>query len=157
MLTNRLTIDVVVACGNSGSINLEGGGRQTTLQPLLQEGKHDTDRTSSGVFSARRTPLDEQVPLQGVSTSRRRARAEVMVLSTSEGKSPRTSASRPATRHGVSRGLDAGAKGCPVSEKEGPFSEEFAREGLSRGARVPGTRSGWANRAQLARPAPRPP
>ncbi len=80
-----------------------------------------------------------------------------MVLSTSGGKSPSTSASRPGTRHGVSRGLDAGAKGCPVSEKEGPFSEELAREGLSRGAWVPGTRSGWANRAQLARPAPRPP
>ncbi len=56
------------------------------------------------------------------------------MLSTSGGKSPSTSASRPGTRHGVSRGLDAGAKGCPVSEKEGPFSEELAREGLSRGA-----------------------
>ncbi len=80
-----------------------------------------------------------------------------MVLSSSGGKSPRTSVSRPGTRHWVSRGLDAVAKGCPVSEKEGSSSEGFAREGLSRGAWVPGTKSGWANRAQLAGPAPRPP
>ncbi len=63
--------------------------------------------------------------------------AEAMVLSTSGGKSPRTSASGSGTRHGVSRGLDMGAKGCPVSEKEGPSSEGFAREELSRGAWVP--------------------
>ncbi len=80
-----------------------------------------------------------------------------MVLSTSGGKSPWTSTSRPGTRHGVFRGLDVGAKGCPDSEKEGPSSEGFTREGLLGGAWAPGTRSGWANRAELARPAPCPP
>ncbi len=131
MITNRLTIDAVGVCGNSGSMKFEGGVGQPTLQALLQEGKHDTDQTSLRVFSVRRTPLDKQVPLQGVSTSCRCARAEAMVLSTSGGKSPRTSVSCPGTRHEVSKGLDAGAKGCPVSEKEGSSSEGFTREGLS--------------------------
>ncbi len=42
-----------------------------------------------------------------------------MVLTTSWGRSPRTSASYPWTRHEVSRGLDVGAKRCPVSELVG--------------------------------------
>ncbi len=57
-----------------------------------------------------------------------------MVSTTSWGRSPRTSASRLGTRHEVSRGLDAGAIRCPVSESVDPSSEESAREGLSRGA-----------------------
>ncbi len=89
----------------------------------------------------RRAPFDEQVPLQGVSVSRRRALAEVMVSTTSWGRSPRTSASRLGTRHEVSRGLDAGAIRCPVSESVDPSSEESAREGLSRGASALGTKS----------------
>jgi len=52
-----------------------------------------------------------------------------------------------------SRGLDAGPMRCSISEKAGPSSEEFTREGLSRGAPVLGTRSGWASMAQLTRPA----
>ncbi len=43
--------------------DFKGGGRQHLLQPLLQKGKHDSDRASLGVFLVRRTPLDEQVPL----------------------------------------------------------------------------------------------
>ncbi len=76
-----------------------------------------------------------------------------MVSTTDWGRSPRTSASRPGTRHEASRGLDAGAKGCPVSEKTGPSSEEWAKEGLSRGAWV--LRTGWASMVQLTGPAPR--
>ncbi len=45
-----------------------------------------------------------------------------MVSTTSWGRSPRTSASRPGTRHGVSRGLDMGAIRCPVSESVDPSS-----------------------------------
>ncbi len=56
---------------------------------------------------------------------------EVMVSTTDWDRSPRTSASRPGTRHEVSRGLDAGATRCPVSEKAGPSSEEWAKEGPS--------------------------
>ncbi len=39
-----------------------------------------------------------------------------------------------------------GATGCPVSESADPSSEESAREGLSRGASVPGTKSEWASK-----------
>ncbi len=62
------------------------------------------------------------------------ARAEVIVSATSWGRSPRTSTSHPETTHGASTGLDAGARGCPVSEKADPSSKESAREGLLRGA-----------------------
>ncbi len=61
------------------------------------------------------------------------AHSEAIVSATSWGRSPRTSASRPETTHGVSTGLDVGARGCPVSE-EVPYSKELASEGLSRGA-----------------------
>ncbi len=46
---------------------------------------------------------------------------------------------------------------CRAPERGGPSSEECAREVLSRGKWVRETRSGWANGAQLAGPAPRPP
>ncbi len=52
-------------------IDFEGGGRQPLLQPLLQEGQHDSDRALLWVFSVRRAPFDEQAPLQGISMSRR--------------------------------------------------------------------------------------
>ncbi len=39
---------------------------QPTLQPFLQERKHYSNRASSGVFSARRTPVREQTPFQCV-------------------------------------------------------------------------------------------
>ncbi len=51
-------------CGNSGDIHFEGGGRQPSLQPILQERKHDCDRASTGVLPAGRTPIDEQVYLE---------------------------------------------------------------------------------------------
>ncbi len=105
--------------------SFKGGGRQTSLQPLLQKGQHDSDRTFPGVFAMRRAPLDEQVPFQGLSVSCRRYSRR------SDGvncRSPRTSASHPQTRHEVSRGLDAGATGCPISESEDPSSKESAKE-----------------------------
>ncbi len=61
------------------------------------------------------------------------ARAEAIVSATSWGRSARTSTSHPGTICEVSTGPDAGAIGCPVSEKADPSSEELAREGLSRG------------------------
>ncbi len=69
----------------------------------------------------------------------------VMVLTTSLGRSPRTSASRPGTRHEASRRLDTGATRRPVSESVDFPSEESAEEGLSRGASALGTRSEWAS------------
>ncbi len=71
MLPHRLPFHRVVVGSNHGHVDLEGGGRQPSLQPLLQEGQHDSDRASPGVFSVRRAPFDEQVPLQSVSVSRR--------------------------------------------------------------------------------------
>ncbi len=71
-----------------------------------------------------------------------------MVLTTSWGRSPRTSTSRPGTIRGDSTSLDAGARGCPLSEKGDPSSEEFAKEGLSRRASVLETKSDWASKAQ---------
>ncbi len=60
-------------------------------------------------------------------------RGEAIVKATSWGRSSRTSTSHPGTTHGISKSLDAGARGCPISEKADPSSEESAREGLSRG------------------------
>ncbi len=90
----------------------------------------------------RRAPFDEQVPLQGVSVSRRRCsrRSDRCQLPLGVGhlEPPQ---SRLGTRHEVSRDLDAGAIRCPVSESVDPSSEESAREGLSRGASALGTKS----------------
>ncbi len=61
MLPYQLTLHGVMIRGN----------RQPSLQPLLQKGKHDSDRASPGVLSVRRTLLGEQVQSQGVSVSRR--------------------------------------------------------------------------------------
>ncbi len=53
--------------GRPGGIShFQGGGWQPTLQPFLQERKHYSNRASSGVFSARRTPGREQTPFQCV-------------------------------------------------------------------------------------------
>ncbi len=57
----------------------------------------------------------------------------------------------------VSRDLDTGAISCPISESVDPSSVESAREGLSRGASVPRTRSEWASRVPRAGPGPHPP
>ncbi len=57
------------------------------------------------------------------------ARVEAIVRPTSWGKSLRTAASCPGTTHGISKSLDVGARGCPVSEKADPSSAESAREG----------------------------
>ncbi len=51
----------------------------------------------------------------------------MMVSATSWGKSPRPSMSHPGTRHGVSRVPDAGATGCPVSEKDASDSKGGSR------------------------------
>ncbi len=45
----------------------------------------------------------------------------------------------------------------PISEKVDPSSEDTAREGLSQGASVLGTRSIWANKTPPTGPAPSPP
>ncbi len=97
-----------------------------------------------GVLPAGRTPIDEQVPLQPVS----------MYCRWGPGRSysvyyrpPRTSASHPGTTRGDSTSLDAGARGCSLSEKGDPSSEEFAKEGLSQRASVLVTKSDWASKA----------
>ncbi len=43
-------------------IHFQGGGWQPTLQSFLQERKHYSNHVSSGVFSARRTPVRKQTP-----------------------------------------------------------------------------------------------
>ncbi len=50
MLPYRLPFHGVVISSN---IDFKGEGRQPSLQPLLQKGKHDSDRASPGVFSVR--------------------------------------------------------------------------------------------------------
>ncbi len=80
-----------------------------------------------------------------------------MVSTTSWGRSPRTSASHPGTRHEISRGLDAGATRCPVSESVDPSSEESAKEGLSRGASALGNWSECVSIAPRTGSAPHPP
>ncbi len=80
-----------------------------------------------------------------------------MVFTTAGGSPPRTSMSHPGTTRGDSTSLDAGAIGCPLSKKGDPSSEEFAKEGLLRGALVWGNKSDWASMVPLRGPAPRPP
>ncbi len=79
------------------------------------------------------------------------------MFTTSGGSPPRTSAARPGTIRGDSTSPDAGARVCPYSEKGDPSSEEFAKEGLSRGASVLGTKSDWASKAPPKVLAPHPP
>ncbi len=81
----------------------------------------------------------------------------MMVSTTAGGRPLKSATSRPGATHGGSIDLDAGAIWCRAPEKGGPSSEECAREVLSRGKWVRETRSGWANAAQPAGPAPRPP
>ncbi len=85
------------------------------------------------------------------------ALAWIMVSTTAGGRPLKSAASRPGATHGGSIDLDAGAIWCRAPEKGGPSSEECAREVLSRGKWVRETRSGWANGAQPAGPAPCPP
>ncbi len=72
-----------------------------------------------------------------------------MVFTTAGGSL--SSVSHPGTIRGDSTILDTGARGCPLSEKGDPSSEEFAKEGLSRGALVRGTKSDWASMLSLAK------
>ncbi len=81
----------------------------------------------------------------------------MMVSTTAGGRPLKSAASHPGATHGGSIDLDAGAIWCRAPERGGPSSEECAREVLSRGKWVRETRSGWANGAQPAGPAPRPP
>ncbi len=59
-------VHCIVVSRNSGYIHFQGGGWQPTLQPFLQERNYYSNRASSGVFSARRTPSREQTPFQCV-------------------------------------------------------------------------------------------
>ncbi len=66
MLSQGPTVHCIVVSRDSGHIHFQGGGWQPTLQPFLQEIKHYSNRASSGVFSARRTPVREQTTFQCV-------------------------------------------------------------------------------------------
>ncbi len=52
VLPHRLTVYCIMMCVNSGNIHFEGGGKQPSLQPILQEREHNPDRASMGVFPA---------------------------------------------------------------------------------------------------------
>ncbi len=73
MLPHQLPIHGVVVGSNRSHIGVKDGGRQPSLQLLLQKGQYDSNRALPGVFSVRRAPFDEQVQLQGVSMSRRQS------------------------------------------------------------------------------------
>ncbi len=73
MLSQGPAVHCIVMGRNSGHIHFQGGGWQPTLQPFLQERKHYSNRASSGVFSARRTPVREQTPLQYIGLPCRRS------------------------------------------------------------------------------------
>ncbi len=133
MLSQGPDVHCIVVGRDSGHIHFQGGGWQPTLQPFLQERKHYSNCASSGVFSARRTPVCEQTPLQCIGLPCWRS------SSLSEGH------------------LDAGAIWCRGPGRGSPSSEECAREGLSRGKWVRETSSGWASAAQPAWPASHPP
>ncbi len=73
MLSQGPAVHCIVMGRDSGHIHFQGGGWQPTLQPFLQERKHYSNRASSGVFSARRTPVCEQTPLQCIGLPCRRS------------------------------------------------------------------------------------
>ncbi len=81
----------------------------------------------------------------------------MMVSTTACGRPLKSATSRPGATHEGSIDLDAGAIWCRAPERGVPSSEGCAREVLSRGKWVRKTRSGWANGARPAGPAPRPP
>ncbi len=64
MLWKGPAVHCIVMGRDSSHIHFQGGGWQPTLQPFLQERKHYSNCSASGVFSARRTPVREQTPLQ---------------------------------------------------------------------------------------------
>ncbi|XDV36432.1 hypothetical protein PO909_006212 [Leuciscus waleckii] len=111
MLSYRFRLHKVVVRRDRSHINLQGGRRQPSFQPFLEEGEHRPDWAFSGIFSTR----------------------------------------TPGPTHPGSRDRDAD------QVRSGPSSEELAIEGLSQGAPVRRTKSGWANEAQPKGPAPRPP
>ncbi len=73
MLSQGPAVHCIVMGRDSGHIHFQGGEWQPTLQPFLQERKHYSNRASSGVFSARRTPVREQTPLQCIGLPCRRS------------------------------------------------------------------------------------
>ncbi len=64
MLSQGPAVHCIVMGRDSSHIHFQGGGWQPTLQPILQERKHYSNHAPSGVFSARRTPVREQTPIQ---------------------------------------------------------------------------------------------
>ncbi len=64
MLSQGPAFHCIAVSRDSGYIHFQGRGWQPTLQPFLQERKHYSNCASSGVFSARRTPVCEQTPFQ---------------------------------------------------------------------------------------------
>ncbi len=64
MLSQGPAIHCIVMGRDNGHIHFQCGGWQLILQHFLQEGKHYSNRASSGVFSAKRKPVREQTPLQ---------------------------------------------------------------------------------------------
>ncbi len=78
---------------------VDGNSSNVTLRvegdSLCSNPQHGSDQTSPGVLT--------------------------IVRATSWGRSPRTSASRPGTTHGVSTSMDGGARGCPVSDGAFPL------------------------------------
>ncbi len=66
MLSQGPAVHCIVVSRNSDYIHFQGGGWQPTHHPFLQERKHYSNRASSWVFSARRTPGREQTQFQCV-------------------------------------------------------------------------------------------
>ncbi len=62
MLSQGPAVHCIVMGRDSGHIHFQGGGWQPTLQSFLQERKHYSNHASSGVLSARRTPVRKQTP-----------------------------------------------------------------------------------------------
>ncbi len=155
MLPHRVTINCIVLCGDSG--NFVGRGRQPLLQPSCRKKSTTLIGHLRGSSQREEHQSMNRFHFTLLACLVDGALAEVMVFTTAGGSPPRTSMSHPGTTHGDSTSLDAGAIGCPLSKKGDPSSEEFAKEGLLRGALVQGNKSDWASMAPLRGPAPRPP
>ncbi len=74
MLPHQLPIHGVVFGSNRSHINVKDGGRQPSLQPLLQKGQYNSDRALPGVFSVSHLGYvcNPRSLKEGTETSRRR-------------------------------------------------------------------------------------
>ncbi len=141
---------------SSSHIHFQGGGWQPTLQSFLQERKHYSNCASSGVFSARRTPVCEQTPLQCICLPHRGSSSLSVGVHHSLWQA--TQVCRVPSRSHTWRFHRSGS-GCHMVAS--PWERRSFLRGMCKGGAVArsmssGNQVRWASRVQSTGPVPRP-